>query len=167
MLSIERWVLLDPSKHDTSQTRAMLADYAAKGGCAAATSGGIETFPIAHPGRVVEVPVTINGTRATFILDTGASFVVLKDSFAKKAGIDLDEGTSVHLLTANGVVEGKRGRASTIQLRSLKATGVPVVIETDKAAAYRADGLLGLSFLSRFNVTIDGRSVRIATGKPR
>jgi predicted aspartyl protease len=85
----------------------------------------------------------------------------------KKAGIDLDEGTSVHLLTANGVVEGKRGRASTIQLRSLKATGVPVVIETDKAAAYRADGLLGLSFLSRFNVTIDGRSVRIATGKPR
>jgi clan AA aspartic protease (TIGR02281 family) len=167
MLSIERWVLLDPSKHDTSQTRAMLADYASKGGCAAATSGGMETFPIARPGRVVEVPVTINGTRAIFVLDTGASFVVLKDSFAKKAGIDLDEGTSVHLLTANGVVEGKRGRASTIQLRSLKATGVPVVIEADKAAAYRADGLLGLSFLSRFNVTIDGQSVRIATSKPR
>jgi clan AA aspartic protease (TIGR02281 family) len=164
MLPIEGWVALDPSRHDTSQTRAMLADYAAKGGCAAAISGGVETFPAARPGHVVEVPVTINNISATFILDTGATFVVLKDSFAKKAGIDLDESASVRLLTANGVVDGKRGRAATIQLRSLKATGVPVVIEADNAAAYRADGLLGLSFLSRFNVTIDGHTVRIASG---
>jgi clan AA aspartic protease (TIGR02281 family) len=167
MLSIERWVSLDPSRHDTSQTRAIVADYAAKGACAAATTGGAETFPIARPGHVVEVPVTVNGVRATFVLDTGASFVVLKDSFARKAHIDLDESTSVHLLTANGAVEGKRGRASTIQLRSLKATDVPIVVESDKAAAYHADGLLGLSFLSRFNVSIDGRSVRVATSKPR
>jgi aspartyl protease family protein len=118
-------------------------------------------------GRVVEVPVTVNQTRATLILDTGASFVVLKDSFARKAGIDLEAGTSVHLLSANGVVGGKRGRAATIQLRSLKAAGVPVVIEADSAAAYHADGLLGLSFLSRFNVTIDAHTVRIATRKPR
>jgi clan AA aspartic protease (TIGR02281 family) len=167
MLPIERWVALDPSRHDTSQTRAMLADYAAKGGCTAATSGGIETFPVTRPGSVVEVPVTINNASATFILDTGASFVVLKESFAKKAGIAVDDSTSVHLLTANGVVEGKRGRATIIQLRSLKAADVPVVVEADSAAAYHADGLLGLSFLSRFNVTIDGHSVRIATNKPR
>ena len=51
MLPIERWVALDPSRHDTSQTRAMLSDYAAKGGCAAANSGGIETFPAAPSGQ--------------------------------------------------------------------------------------------------------------------
>jgi clan AA aspartic protease (TIGR02281 family) len=167
MLPIERWVALDPSRHETSQTRAMLADYAAKGGCAAATRGGTETFPLARRGHVVEVPVTVNHASAKLILDTGASFVVLKDSFAKKAGIEPDEGTSVHLLTANGVVEGKRGRASTIQLRSLKASGVPVIVEADSAAAYHADGLLGLSFLARFNVTIDAHTVRIGTRKPR
>lgn len=55
MLPIERWVALDPSRHDTTQTRAMLSDYAAKGGCAAASSGGTETFPAAGPGRVVKV----------------------------------------------------------------------------------------------------------------
>jgi aspartyl protease family protein len=167
MLAIERWIALDPSQHETSQTRAMLADYAAKGGCAAATGGGTETFPLARRGGVVEVPVIVNHTSATMILDTGASFVVLKDSFAAKAGIDLDKNTAVHLHTANGVVEGKRGRASTMQLRSLKATGVPVVVEADNAAAYGADGLLGLSFLSRFNVTIDAHTVRITTRKPR
>ena len=167
MLAIEQWVALDPSRHDTSQTRAMLADYAAKGGCTAATTGKIETFPLARAGRIVEVPVTVNRTNGTLILDTGASFVVLKDGFARKAGIDLDQNTSVRLQTANGIVAGKRGRASAIQLRSLKATGVPVVVEADSAAAYHADGLLGLSFLSRFNVTIDANTVRIAPRKPR
>jgi clan AA aspartic protease (TIGR02281 family) len=167
MLPIERWVALDPSRHDTSQTRAILTDYAAKGRCAAATSGGSETFPLARRGRVITVPVTVNRAGATLVLDTGASFVILKDSFARKAGIDLDEGTSVRMWTANGVVDGKRGRASTIQLRSLKATGVPVIVEAASAAAYPADGLLGLSFLSRFDVTIGAHTIRISTRKPR
>jgi clan AA aspartic protease (TIGR02281 family) len=144
----------------------MLSDYGAKGGCAAANSGGIETFPAARPGSVVRVPVVVNNVSGTFILDTGASFVVMKDSFAKKAKIDVELGTAVRLHTANGVVDGKRGRAEMIQLRSLKARGVPVVVEADSAAAYGAEGLLGLSFLSRFNV-IDGRSVKISAGKPR
>lgn len=127
---------------------------------------GVETFPLARAGHVVEVPVIVNNARGTMILDTGASTVLLKDSFARKAGIDLDKNT-VHLRTANGIVAGKPGHASTIELRSLKATDVPVVVEADSAAAYRADGLLGLSFLSRFNITIDAHTVRIAARKPR
>jgi aspartyl protease family protein len=169
MLPLERWVALDPSRHDSSQVQAMLSDYAAKGGCAAATSGGEERFPAARPGGVVKVPVVVNNVAATFILDTGAAFVALKDSFAKKAKVEIEAGSSVHLHTANGIAEGQRGRADTIQLRSLKAKSVPVVVEADSAAAYGdgVDGLLGLSFLSRFNVTIDGRTVRIAPNKPR
>ncbi len=167
MLPIERWVALDPSRHDTSQTRAMLSDYAARGGCAAASSGGTETFPAARPGGLVKVPVVINNVSGTFVLDTGASFVVITTSFANKAKIDIEQGSTIHLHTANGVVDGKRGRADMIQLRSLKARAVPVVIEADDAAAYGADGLLGLSFLSRFHMTIDGRSVRISADKPQ
>jgi aspartyl protease family protein len=169
MLPLERWVALDPSRHDSTQVQAMLSDYAAKGGCAAATSGGEERFPAARPGGVVKVPVVVNNVPATFILDTGAAFVALKDSFAKKAKVEIEAGSSVHLHTANGIAEGQRGRADTIQLRSLKAKSVPVVVEADSAAAYGdgVDGLLGLSFLSRFNVTIDGRTVRIAPNKPR
>jgi clan AA aspartic protease (TIGR02281 family) len=169
MLPLERWVALDPSRHDSSQVQAMLSDYAAKGGCAAATSGGEERFPAARPGGVVKVPVVVNNVPATFILDTGAAFVALKDSFAKKAKVEIEAGSSVHLHTANGIAEGQRGRADTIQLRSLKAKSVPVVVEADSAAAYGdgVDGLLGMSFLSRFNVTIDGRTVRIAPNKPR
>jgi clan AA aspartic protease (TIGR02281 family) len=169
MLPIEQWIALDPSRHTTSQTQAILSDYAAKGGCAAATTGGVETFPAARVGGVVRVPVVVNNIPATFILDTGAAFVTLKDSFAKKAKIEIEQGSAVRLHTANGVTDGQRGRADTIQLRSLKAKGVPVVVEADSAAAFGdgVDGLLGLSFLSRFNVTIDARTVRIAPNKPR
>jgi clan AA aspartic protease (TIGR02281 family) len=169
LLPIEQWIALDPSRHTTSQTQAMLSDFTAKGGCAAATTGNAETFPAARAGGVIRVPVVVNNVSGIFILDTGASFVALKESFAKKANIEIDLGTAVRLHTANGIADGKRGRAETIQLRSLKARSVPVVIEADTAAAFgdRVDGLLGLSFLSRFNVAIDGETVRIATNKPQ
>jgi len=169
MLPIEQWIALDPSRHDTSQTQAVLSDYAAKGGCAAATSGNAETFPAPGVGGVVKVSVTVNNVPGTFVLDTGASFVAVGASFAKKAKIEIEQGSSVRLHTANGIGEGQLGRADTIQLRSLKAKNVPVVVEADSAAAYGpgVEGLLGLSFLSRFNVTIDGKTVRIAPNKPK
>jgi aspartyl protease family protein len=167
MLPIEEWVALDPSRNQTSQTQAILSDYASKGGCAAATSGRTEVFPAPHGGALVKVPVTINGVNATFILDTGASFVVLKDSFAKKANVDIDQGSTVQIHTANGIASAKLGRARTVQLRSLKAADVPLVVEADSSATFGADGLLGLSFLSRFDLSINGRTVRIAASKPR
>lgn len=75
--------------------------------------------------------------------------------------MEIDQESIVHLRTANGIVEGKRGRAQTIQLRSLLAKDVPIVVQ---AEAYGAgiDGLLGMSFLSRFNINIDAKTVRIS-----
>ncbi len=40
--------------------------------------------------RVVKLPVSINGTRGVFLLDTGATFVSLKNSFAQKAKVQVD-----------------------------------------------------------------------------
>lgn len=70
---------------------------------------------------------------------------------------------------ANGITDGKRGRAATIQLRSLLAKDVPVVVQSDGQGTYGEgiDGLLGMSFLSRFNLTIDTQAVRISTRKPK
>jgi aspartyl protease family protein len=153
VLPIEAWVSLNP-KHDTSQTRTIIANYKRKGECATATSGKMEVFGVPRPNDIVILPVTINGTRGTFILDTGATFVSLKNSFAQKVGVEIDQESSVRLHTANGIVGGKRGRAKSIQLRSLLAKDVPVVVQ---AGDYGdgIDGLLGMSFLSRFNINID------------
>jgi clan AA aspartic protease (TIGR02281 family) len=167
--AIETWVALNPARNDTSQTRAMIADYTAKGKCEAATSGAEEVFPVARQGSTVKLPVTINGVRGNFILDTGATFVSLKNAFAQKAKVQVDQDSTVRLHTANGIAEGKRGRAETIQLRSLQAKDVPVVVQNDSQGTYgeSVDGLLGMSFLSRFNLAIDTQSVKISARKSK
>jgi hypothetical protein len=91
---IESWISLNPARNDTSQTQAMIADYMKKGNCALAT-GSEETFPVPRQHRPVTLPVTVNGTRGTFVLDTGASFVTLKKTFAQKAAVQIDQDSSV------------------------------------------------------------------------
>jgi tetratricopeptide (TPR) repeat protein len=115
---IEDWIAIDPARHDTTQTRAIIADYAAKGHCQA-DAGGEEKFP--RVGNLVKLQVAVNGVRGNFVLDTGASFVALTMSFAQKAKVEIEPDSVVHLSTANGITEGKRGRAATVQLRSLSA----------------------------------------------
>jgi aspartyl protease family protein len=63
--------------------------------------------------------------------------------------------------TANGVVDGKRGHAATIALRSLQAKDVVIVVQSGPFGQ-GVDGLLGLSFLSHFKVSIDSQTVKIA-----
>ena len=72
--------------------------------------------------------------------------------------------SAVRLHTANGITDGKLGRAATVQLRSLHAKDVPIVVEDDAKATFGdgIDGLLGMSFLSRFKVTIDTQAVKIS-----
>jgi len=166
--AIASWVALHP-RNDSSQTRTAIANYAAKGNCKVAKSDAEELIAISRPGNVVKLMVSINGVRGTFVLDTGASFVSVRSSFAQKSKIDVDEDSSIQLHTANGVTAGKRGRAKAVQLKSLDAKDVPVVVQSDDKATYGngIDGLLGMSFLSRFNITIERNSVRISSRPPR
>jgi clan AA aspartic protease (TIGR02281 family) len=168
MVPIETWVSLNPARNDTSQTQAIISDYMKKGNCALAT-GNEETFPVPRQHRQVTLPVSVYGTRGVFILDTGASFVALKKTFAQKAAVQIDQDSAVRLHTANGITDGRMGRAVMIQLRSLQAKDVPIVVEDDAKAAFGdgVDGLLGMSFLSRFKVTVDAQVVRIASRKAK
>jgi len=167
ILPIETWVSMNPARNDTSQMQAMIAAYRNKGQCPLATSTGEEVFAIAQPNNVVKLPVSINGTRGIFVLDTGATFVSLKTTFAQKAHVQVDPDSIVQLHTANGVTAGNRGRAASIQLRSLRATNVPIVVQADAKGSYGegVDGLLGMSFLSGFKLTIDARTIRISGRK--
>jgi aspartyl protease family protein len=156
-------VALNPARNDTSQTRAVIAAYAAKGKCQVAATTGEEVFTLSRPNNVVKLPVTINGVRGVFVLDTGATFVSLK------ATVQIDQDSAVRLHTANGIAEGKRGRAATIQLRSLQANDVAVVVQPDAQGTFGegVDGLLGMSFLSRFKLTIDAQAVKISNRKDK
>src|SRR5262245_23823762 len=167
ILPIETWVSLNPEKNGTTQTQAMIATYRSKGNCDLGSASGEEVFAVSRPNSVVKLPVSINGTRGLFILDTGATFVSLKSSFAQKAKVQVDPTSIVRLHTAKGTSTAKRGRAGTIQLRSLQAKDVPIVVQDDVKGLFGegVDGLLGMSFLSRFKLTVDARNVRISARK--
>lgn len=160
---IEAWIALNPVRNDTGQTRTMIADYMSKGKCPT-PKGSEDVFPVVN-GRTVQLSATINGVKGNFILDTGATFVSVKKSFADKARISVDGGSALKLNTANGQVDAKMGRAQSVQLKALQAQDVPVAVQTDGRDGYGngIDGLLGMSFLSRFQITMDAKSVRLKT----
>jgi aspartyl protease family protein len=162
-IPIETWIALNPERNDTSQTRTILADLSAKGNCASTAGRAEETVPIGRPGQTIVVTASINGRPGRFVLDTGATFVSLKRSFAKLAKVQVDEASSLQLNTENGVAEGKRGHAKSVSLKKLTAQDVAVVVQTDDRGSYgdKIDGLLGMSFLSRFDMTIDSKAVRL------
>jgi clan AA aspartic protease (TIGR02281 family) len=163
MIPVQTWVALDPARNDTSQTRAILDDYSRKGQCAAGEAGRDEKVSIARVGQTIKVRAVVNGVPGTFIVDTGATFMSLKHSFAEKAGVAPDSDTLVKLNTANGITSARRGRAKAVALGKLVAKDVPVVIQTDERATYGAgiDGLLGMSFLSRFDMTLGAKTLEL------
>jgi aspartyl protease family protein len=167
VVPIETWVSLNPERNGTSQTQAMITTYRSKGHCELGTATGEEVFAVSRPNNVVKLPVSINGTRGVFVLDTGATFVSLKSSFAQKAKVQIDSNSIVRLNTANGAGTAKRGRAASIQLRSLQAKEVPIVVQDDAKGHFGegVDGLLGMSFLSRFKLTVDAKNVRLSARK--
>lgn len=112
----------------------------------AATRG--RTVEIARgPGGSFFVTVQINDARASMVLDTGASAVVLTQEAAKAAGLPIEMlYYSVNVDTANG-----RTRAAPVTLGRVVVGGI---VERDVPALIAQPGqlrinLLGMSFLNR------------------
>lgn len=92
------------------------------------------------------IEAEVEGTRVRFVVDTGASSIVLGPADAARLGFDLAKlDYSVPVMTANG-----EGRAAPVELRSMTVGSIR--LEQVRALVNEApmDGsLLGMSFLSR------------------
>jgi predicted aspartyl protease len=63
--------------------------------------------------------------------------------------------------TANGVVTSTLSTAASIRLGNVSASTVPLVV-LDKPLGNGVDGLLGMSFLSRFDIAVTARQMRLS-----
>jgi clan AA aspartic protease (TIGR02281 family) len=162
---INMWVSLDPASRDTSRTQKIISDYEARGNCVSSKEFVKESFPVRGQKNVVTVKAEINGVRGLFVLDTGASYVSLKNAFADRAKIPLTGTGEITLMTANGLAKGKLSKADKVQLGKLAATNVPIVVQNvdEKSYGVGVDGLLGMSFLSRFEVQMAGGFIEVRT----
>lgn len=115
----------------------------------------IKTTRLGPHHQVDTVLVGPNGVAfpVTLIVDTGASTVALPESMASELGFapeSLQPGVS-H--TANDIVPIKAGILESVRVGQVSATAVPVAFFPDERL--RGAKLLGMSFLSRFRMTLD------------
>ncbi len=122
----------------------------------ARTSGGKsggETYRIRveKTGSSMLVRVRLNGTvTAPFLIDTGASDVVIPASVAKELGLKLDGARTGRYSTANGIVTQSLVNLASVNLGGAKAENVPATVSTSMTY-----GLLGLSFFNHFEYRFD------------
>ena len=162
---IQTWMALDPATNDTQRTRKILKDYSAKGKCELSHATGSDRFPT-QGQNVITAKVMINSVPGIFIVDTGASFVSLSKEFAERAKLPLSGNYSIRMQTANGIAMAQRSSISKVQIGRISAEGVAaVVMAAGEDAGEDIDGLLGRSFLSRFDVTFGEKEWRIESKK--
>lgn len=99
----------------------------------------------------------VNGGSQRFVVDTGATYVVLPAADARRLGIDYRKGREASTQTANGTATVWRVRLDSLRLGEIELTSVDaVVIESELPVA-----LLGMSFLNRLDMRRDGLTMTL------
>lgn len=100
---------------------------------------------------------TVGGKPVRFLVDTGASMVVVSEALAQQAG--LGDGKPVVFKTANGDLQGRYLRDVTVAVGPVEVTGVRVGVGLVGGAPDEA--LLGQSFLNQFDITLSGQQMTL------
>lgn len=128
-----------------------------------ATEFHTNTTPLDYDRYGHTVQATING-RGTgcFVVDTGAAVVTISEAFAKEIGLTWDKAEdSVQLVLANGErVEGVSVLLASVAVGGVSSRGVPAVV-LESPPSEEIDGLLGMSFLGRFQVKMEPGNKRL------
>ncbi|WP_333817616.1 retropepsin-like aspartic protease family protein [Tabrizicola sp.] len=119
-----------------------------------AQDGAVEV-PRAADGHYY-LTLMINGTAVPFMVDTGASGMVLAAADAKRLGIDPDSLTYMgQANTANGVVRTARVKLPLVELGPFRNVDFGAFVtegELDQS-------LLGMDYLGQFRMEFDGRKL--------
>ena len=127
------------------------------------------SFPFAR-GRLIIPPVRMHHTfwaRPDMALDTGARLTVITPDIAEQLGLEPD-GTEL-----SASITGATGTASAALLRvaSVSVLGAEVknlrVLCHPLPTKLKVDGILGLNFLSHFDIEISNRTETVTLTKWR
>ena len=105
---------------------------------------------------IVDAVLNQDGRKADglFIIDTGATYTSISQAMADQLGVDLVHCETVYITTANGRIEVPKVTLQKLNVNGLEAYNVEAtVIPLRKESSF--SGLLGLSFIRQFVLTID------------
>lgn len=134
----------------------------AKSSSLSTSSGRIHRIRVAKTGNSLRVMVRLNNTlNVPFLIDTGASDVVVPIEVARQLGIAV-EGKGVRTQrysTANGIVESAQIRLDSVSLGTARALNVAASVSDSMSV-----GLLGLTFFQHFDYQVyPGKGLVILT----
>jgi clan AA aspartic protease (TIGR02281 family) len=119
---------------------------------------------VAEPGRVKVIPTKPGGAvvveamlnrrlTAPMLLDTGADFTVLTKQVAKDLRLpSLDHMPKLQFKTAGGMVNFPIATLQSLRVGTAEVRDITVAIDID---GHLPVGLLGMTFLHHFKVTVD------------
>jgi clan AA aspartic protease (TIGR02281 family) len=121
--------------------------------CSDRMGTGKATIRFGSAARHVTSKVIINhATPAELVVDTGASTVMLGARLARRLGLPYDQWRTQRAATAGGIRTIKMGYLDEVTVQGVTARHVECAVIDDLPGA---DGLLGLSFLARFEMHAD------------
>ena len=125
----------------------------ASGGLAA---GDQQVTLMADQGGHFFATGTINGIGVRLLVDTGASFISMNSSDAKRLGIDYLSGQRTAISTANGVAPAYKVRLDEVRVGDITLNNVEGMVHVGDALPVM---LLGMSFLNRMEMQRDGEKM--------
>lgn len=160
---IEMYVSLDPANRRTPQAVKIISDYAEQGRCDKRYATGTTRVSFVGSPNVRTLTVVVNGVAGNLILDTGATFVSITSQFARKANVAAEPANQVIMKTVGGKAIAEIGYAKSVSVGKAEALGVVTAVHRDDSNPFgiRVDGLLGMSFLSRFNIKLSPTAIEL------
>ncbi len=142
---------------------ALLAGLPARAACRVERLASVPVTVIG--GGTLLVPVTINGMREDFVLDTGAERSVITPAAAEKVGLTRDAWVSADMQGVGGHNANRLGRPRSFSLggialrrRTMAAdNSIAVATLASNVPAHPIAGLLGQDFLSNYDLDLDVR----------
>lgn len=105
------------------------------------------TVPRSQDGHYY-LTLDVNGKSVRFIVDTGATEIVLSRNDAARIGLDVDSLVySGRAFTANGIVQTAPVRLEQIGFGGIEESGIRAVVNNGEMS----ESLLGMSYLNRFS----------------
>ncbi|OGI01382.1 MAG: hypothetical protein A2Y25_02695 [Candidatus Melainabacteria bacterium GWF2_37_15] len=121
-------------------------------------------------GSIIVNDVLLNDTYKTkFVLDTGASYTTISRNIAARLNISTQNAKTMKIMTGSGYINAPLVRIPSIEVNGLYVKNVEAIVMdlpvhtsgTDMGLA----GLLGLSFLEKFKVTVDRANYKVILEK--
>jgi aspartyl protease family protein len=122
---------------------------------AGATGSGTVTLSADARGQFF-TSGAVNGRSVRFVVDTGATLTTLSRADARRVGLDYRGGAPAKSMTVNGVVNGWRVSLDSVSVGDTTVRDVDaIVVDNDTLPV----GLLGMSFLGRFDMHRQGSTL--------